>query len=489
MHDRLEEYLDSVCEQIRWKRAREGTVQELRTHLLDQTDAYLELGMDEDAAALESVRQMGDPVETGVLLDRIHRPKPQWGLLCFVGILLVMGYLAQTLLRDVAVIDPAIADELFYETRWLFTAAHGLAVLFFLYFLDYTILVRRPVLCWWAGIAGLVVLFLSSTKHNGRYFQIQFGMLLAPVLLALLIYSMRGRGWHGLLACVWGTLLLTGMALMIPNITIALIIFGAGMLMIALSVVRGWMKVPVRRTLVLMGTSLFLSAAFLGYQILFGKYPMRRLSIVFHPEQDPMGAGYHILVIRSLLADARWIGQGDVTFQGFDSAERILPDIAGSSLLTWIIHRLGWLAGLILMVTFVLFLGWMMKKALSYRGMSGSLISIAAVFTLAVQVFSFILFNLGFPILGTLTLPLITCGRWGMSANMALIGLALSVFREESLPVQQTAKFSPADPSPKSILPVSRFIFWENGNLVIAFSLLKQLINPYEEDDGEFDDT
>ena len=81
MHDRLEEYLDSVCEQIRWKRAREGTVQELRTHLLDQTDAYLELGMDEDAAALESVRQMGDPVETGVLLDRIHRPKPQWGLL------------------------------------------------------------------------------------------------------------------------------------------------------------------------------------------------------------------------------------------------------------------------------------------------------------------------------------------------------------------------------------------------------------------------
>ena len=490
LRDRLEEYLDSVCEQIRWKRAREGTVQELRTHLLDQRDAYLELGMDEDTAVLESVRQMGDPVETGVLLDRIHRPKPQWGLLCLVGILLGMGYLAQILLRDVAVIDPTISDELFYETRWLFTAVQGIVIMFLLYFLDYTILARRPFLYYWAGIGGLTVLFLNSRKFGGRYFEIQFGMLLAPVLLALLIYSMRGKGWRGLFFCMCGTLLLAGMAILIPNITIALMIFGAGILMIVLSVVRGWMKVPVRRTLILIGAFLFLSAAFLCYHIICSGYVLRRLSMVFHPEQDPLGSGYHILVTRSLLSDARWIGQGDVTFPGFDSAEHILPDIPGSSLLTWIIHRLGWLAGLILLGTFALLLGWMMKKSLNYRGMFGCLISTAAVYTITVQVISFTLFNLGFPILGTLSLPLITYGRWAMSANMALIGLVLSVFREESLPMNQSVlSQSLQSGQSKKYFSISRFIFWENGNLIFAFGHLKELLlatlYPYEDEDED----
>ena len=494
MHDRLEKYLDSVREQIRWKRAREGTVQELRTHLLDQTDAYLELGMDEDTAVLESVRQMGDPVETGILLDRIHRPKPQWGLLCLVGLLLVMGYIAQTLLRDVAVIDPMIGDELFYETRWLFIAAHGIVIMFLLYFLDYTILAHRPFLYYWAGIGGLAVPFLNSRKFGGRYFEIQFGMLLAPVLLALLIYSMRGKGWRGLFFCMCGTLLLSGMAILIPNITIALMIFGAGILMIILSVVRGWMRLPVRRTLILIGIFLFLGAVFLCYHIVSNGYILRRLSMVLHPEQDPLGSGYHILVTRSLLADARWIGQGDVTFRGFDSAQRILPDIASSSLLTWIIHRLGWLAGLILLGTFVLFLGWMVKNSLNYRGMLGCLISTAAVFSLAVQVVSFVLFNLGFPIFGTLSLPLITYSRWAMSANMALIGLVLSVFREESLPVNQSARSQSLQSNQnKRHFSSSKFIFWKNGNLIIAFSYLKELLlnifYPYEDEDGELDDT
>ena len=115
MPDRLEEYLGTVRELVRWKRARDGATQELRTHLLDQRDAYLEQGMDEEAAARESVRQMGDPVEVGTALDRVHRPKPQWGLLALVGLLLFMGYGAQILLRDVALASPNGLEETFYE--------------------------------------------------------------------------------------------------------------------------------------------------------------------------------------------------------------------------------------------------------------------------------------------------------------------------------------------------------------------------------------
>ena len=38
---------------------------------------------------------MGDPVEVGISLDRIHKPKIAWKLLVIVGILSLLGILIQ----------------------------------------------------------------------------------------------------------------------------------------------------------------------------------------------------------------------------------------------------------------------------------------------------------------------------------------------------------------------------------------------------------
>ena len=469
MPDRLEEYLSTVRQQVRWKRARDGATQELRTHLLDQRDAYLDQGIDEESATKESVRQMGDPVEVGTALDRIHRPRPQWGLLVLVGMLLCMGYGAQLLLRDVALASPDNLEETFYESRWLVGVAMGLVLLFVVYFLDYTLLARRPLLCYWAGVLILIVVFNRSHQVNGRYFEIQYWMLLAPVFLAVLIYAMRGKRWFGLLACMGGTALLTGMALMIPNVTIAMLVFGAGMLMTILSVWRGWMGVPVKRAMAGFGIVLFLFVLWLWTCVVTSEYVSRRLQMAIDPAQDPLEYGYHALAVRSLLADAKWIGQGDVTFMDYHSAELMLPEIASSTLLTWVIHRLGWAAGIAMIGAFALLLGWMTRKALKQRGMLGSLIAVAVVFTLAAQVGSFLLFNLGLPLFGIISLPLVSYGHWAMLVNMTLIGLALSVFREESLPVQESKLLI------AKRVPMSQLIFWKDGDLVIGFSRLRRV--------------
>lgn len=76
-------------EQVRWRRARPALAQELRTHLLDQRDACLAQGMSQTEAEAESLRQMGDPVEVGTQLDRVHpacapvgHAGPGWGCCC-----------------------------------------------------------------------------------------------------------------------------------------------------------------------------------------------------------------------------------------------------------------------------------------------------------------------------------------------------------------------------------------------------------------------
>lgn len=82
----IQAYLDAVAEQIRWKRAKPVVLSELEQHLEDQRDTFAFEGC-ANAEQL-AVEEMGDPVSVGAELDRIHRPKPQWGLLALTVLLL-----------------------------------------------------------------------------------------------------------------------------------------------------------------------------------------------------------------------------------------------------------------------------------------------------------------------------------------------------------------------------------------------------------------
>lgn len=51
--------------------------------------------MSYEEAEKNAVTDMGDPVEVGISLDRIHKPKIAWKLLVIVGILSLLGILIQ----------------------------------------------------------------------------------------------------------------------------------------------------------------------------------------------------------------------------------------------------------------------------------------------------------------------------------------------------------------------------------------------------------
>ena len=61
----IEEYLTTLTEQIRCKKARQGVAREIRNHILDQTQAYEQGGMEHDKAVEAAVHEMGDPVTAG----------------------------------------------------------------------------------------------------------------------------------------------------------------------------------------------------------------------------------------------------------------------------------------------------------------------------------------------------------------------------------------------------------------------------------------
>lgn len=86
----MHSYIEIVSEQIRCRRAKQMILEELEGHIEDQKLDYMADGMNADEAEEEAVRQMGDPVETGMYMLRYLGSFPVVVLTLLVGVFLAL---------------------------------------------------------------------------------------------------------------------------------------------------------------------------------------------------------------------------------------------------------------------------------------------------------------------------------------------------------------------------------------------------------------
>ena len=157
---KMNEYLSQVTDQIRCQKVHKAVRAELQAHLEDQAEAYESEGMSADEAMEKAVLEMGDPVETGVSLDRVHRPHMEWSALLLVGVIGIFS----VILYMFAPFDynEDIQNMSWYGMRQLVFTVAGYAVMLLVCRLDYSILDRFGTL-----VAGIVVaLMLLATQFG-----------------------------------------------------------------------------------------------------------------------------------------------------------------------------------------------------------------------------------------------------------------------------------------------------------------------------------
>lgn len=98
-------YIQTVTDQIRCKRALPLVTKELEDHIEDQKCDYMTEGMEPSEAEEAAVLEMGDPVEVGIEMDRIHRPKMAWKMIGLIAVLNLAGILLMYCLRTSALSD------------------------------------------------------------------------------------------------------------------------------------------------------------------------------------------------------------------------------------------------------------------------------------------------------------------------------------------------------------------------------------------------
>ena len=429
----IRDYLDTVTAQIRWKRARAAAVRELETHLEDQRKEFQTEGHPPEEAERLAVEEMGDPVAVGTDLDRLHRPRPQWGMLAVtLALLLVGSYLRYALTR---------VGEPWYDLdpfRCALSAAAGAAALMGAYFLDVSRLLYRARWVYMGAIAaGVLCLLFSPNVNNASYFT-RYIVLLYPAVYALWLYDCRGKGWRGLLAAVAGGLPLTLICLAAPFMQGMVLLLVIGCFLLLLAIRMDWFTVPRRQGLAAVGGLAAIMAGAVLWLLFAAGYNSARIQALLHPETDPMGSGYQSIMARWVLEASRLVGKGKdlsiqtVTLQGGElPLEMMLPEWNHDFFPTTMVYKLGWLPYLLLLAVLAALLLWILRRCACQRSQSGKLLALAVVGTLAVQSAFAVVLNLGF-VLFSAQLPLVT-GNLHSVADCALIGLALSAFRSESI--------------------------------------------------------
>ena len=356
LSNKTRDYIEQVCEQIRWKKAHEVVQEELLAHIEDQKEAFQLAGASAEEAEAFAVEEMGSPLDTGSRFDKLYRPRIAWQVLLFAGTIIVIG----NLLRAGLLL--AMGEELhLWQDLWGLPI--GLAAMALGYWLDYSVLMQKchafnktiaagdaQAFRYFVVSIGCVVLLhklLSLTNgidmNGSRYFftgicvvNISYLALLFPLWFCVFVYYQRGNGWKGFL---YSFLFLgVGSFLLCTHTTDLLLRLGVGVILLCYGLHKNWF-----------GCSKWWGAAFLCYPLwlffffISRPYRIKQIRSILNPFDDPLGSGYVPVQVLTALREASFWGAGskDVTVLILEQSPNNVLNLT-EHFLTIAISHWGW---------------------------------------------------------------------------------------------------------------------------------------------------
>lgn len=167
-----------------------------------------------------------------------------------------------------------------------------------------------------------------------------------------------------------------------------------------------------------------LAALPVGWQFLH-EYQKQRVLTFLNPENDPLGAGYHIIQSKIALGSGGVFGKGFM--QGTQSHLSFLPEMQTDFIFTMLAEEMGMVGALGLIGLYAIILIYGIYFSISCRNQFGRLIAIGVTMTFFLYVFINIAMVTGLiPVVGV-PLPLISYGGTAMLTLMIGFGLLIGV--------------------------------------------------------------
>ena len=435
----METYLEKLLSQIRCKKARPYIAEEIRDHIESQIEDNLSEGMTYEEAEKNAVTDMGDPVEVGISLDRIHKPKIAWKLLVIVGILSLLGILLQQSILS----QPGYQEletwrqEVYRYTTEGFVSCIviGFLLMCVIYFLDYTLIAK------YSRFIGVFILILGGLRLPGffgvdingvgnwvgfRMFRVSITSLMmfyVPMYGAILYKYKNGGGLALLKALLW-LILPVFITSRIPSLGVAVIIMVSMLMELTVAVWKGWFKLPVKKTII--GMWLFFTAApalllTVKYAFhLLETYQEARIRSYFTASGD---ANYMTSMLRKFNENILlWGNSGKDVIGG-------LPEFNQDYIFSYILNSYGLLAGIFVAALLAALVVFMFGTSARQKNELGMVMGFGCGMIILLNVSLNLAGIFGWIPLTSTFLPFLSAGRNNILLCYALVGIILSIYR------------------------------------------------------------
>ena len=447
----IREYLDAVGEQIENPHARCAIRREIGNHIEEQTEGYLREGMTPLTAAREAVRQMGDPVETGRELNRIHRPQFPTMLFGITIALTLVGIVMQGILfshMETAGTENDLRNTIIYN-------GIGLLLILGLLYGNYMKLVRfsygLTALFIAAGLAcSILGPRIGNSSYHDRYEAGYRLWMLFPVLYAMLLYRMRNLGWKAVL--ILDALYLAMVPLLSQDITCVVGMTEAFLLVtviLFLAIERGILS-GKKKTLCLTAAGLPAAGLILFLVCIvggrFAAYQTMRLRNIFLRLLGKGEINYLAHNIQQEQHDFSLFGGGKISEALLFTSDKNAGvwSLSQESSTTYIIHSIflwfGILVGALVIVALFAFALYALRISLRQNNRAALLLGSVCSLSILLRIFNAVLVNFGFGIYDTVSLPFLAYGLGNCLVNSLMVGVILCVFRNSNVMMGELEK-------------------------------------------------
>lgn len=443
----IKDFLNSVCEQIKYKPIRESISEELKNHIEEIKENYMQEGLQEELAESEAIKQMGDSVEIGKKLNKIHRPKLDWKLVLIIGVLICFGFLIAWIKTTNTV---TTGEQLNYMLKFMVAFVIGIIASIFIYFFDYTKLKKYSKYFYLLATIIIIVTLLFGAHINGiPYLSLGLGVTISASTIAMPLYILAFIGFlmntnqeskiqkilddnnikiNINLVKIIGLSILSLLLFFIIPSKVSILILGS--IYLILGTVKIWKTEENRKKKIFILWSIVILLTLLSIFFYIGNapYTIERIETWFHPENDPQGGGWLGINRNLIIQSAQVFGEAE----DMSNAITLFDEGTNYAFISILAHY-GWIVAIGVVAVIILFSVKLIINSIQIKDLYGKLLTIGISSMFILQSIFNILMNLNLGMEANFNLPFVSYGGSSLVINMISLAIILSVYRKKDI--------------------------------------------------------